>query len=102
MTKNLKYYLKLLEQASILLADYSARKDNYAAKQADYLVKYQNAKAIYDSYANSEAFKYYQGNAASKQDTIKKAIKNMQDAWNNFVLTLDRAFTEEIERGMYV
>ena len=100
--KNLKYYLKLLEQASILLADYSARKDNYATKQADYLAKYQNAEAIYKSYANSEAFKYYQGNAESKQDTIKKAIKDMQDAWNNFVLTLDRAFTEEIERGMYV
>lgn len=100
--KNLKYYLKLLEQASTLLTDYSIRKDNYATKQANYLVKYQNAKAIYDSYANSEAFKYYQSNVENKQDMIKKAIKDMQDAWNNFVLTLDRAFTEEIERGMYV
>jgi hypothetical protein len=59
------------------LADYSVRKDNYAAKQADYLAKYQNAKAIYNSYVNSEAFKYYQGSAADKQTTIKNAIKAM-------------------------
>jgi hypothetical protein len=32
---------------------------------------------------------------------MRELIEAVKDAWNKFILTLDRGFTKEIEAGMY-
>ena len=100
--QTLEYYLQLLKQSSSILAEYSTKKENYMAKCSNYLTKYKNAYNIYNSFKDSPSWKYYSNATQDKQQQIQDAIKDMQDNWDTFILTLDKAFTEEVERGMYV
>ena len=39
--------------------------------------------------------------AEDKEKTLNKLIQDVKDAWNQFVLILDKAYTKEYNGGMY-
>lgn len=90
----------LLEQAMVLHDLYIKQYDNYSNKLTEYTSIYENYDAIYSSYIGTEVFEFYQNTNGAK--TIEEYRQEVKEAWWKFIDLLDKRYTEEVERGMYV
>ena len=69
-------------------------KDYYESKYTEYL-------QIFTGFLGSNYYEYYKSDASSKDAQMKKLVQQVKDAWNNFILELDKGYTREIKAGMY-
>ena len=73
---------------------YESKKDYYESKYTEYL-------QIFTGFLGSNYYEYYKSDASSKDAQMKKLVQQVKDAWNNFILELDKGYTREIKAGMY-
>ena len=90
-----------LKQAETLNIIYTNKQTNYQQKQEQYENLYLQYLEIYKNFLGTEYFEYYNSNADEKDDLMRELIQSVKDAWNEFVLALDRGYTAEVKAGMY-
>lgn len=88
----------ILNQALLLIELYEQQIDNYTNKYNNYKKIYDEELSIYNSFNNSQIIDFYKDNSKTMED-IKKQVKQ---AWWKFLAILDKKYTEERERGMYI
>lgn len=90
-----------LKQAETLNIIYTNKQTNYQQKQEQYENLYLQYLEIYKNFLGTEYFEYYNSSADEKDDLMRELIQSVKDAWNEFVLALDRGYTAEVKAGMY-
>lgn len=90
-----------LKQAEALNTIYTNKQKNYQDKQKHYEKKYKEYLTVYKNFLGSDYSEYYKSDANKKDALMRELIEGVRMAWYEFILALDRGFTEEIKAGMY-
>ena len=96
-----EYFETLYDQSQYIVLYYEDLLNNYREKQQSYSEKFDEYRKIFISYLPTEVYTYYMSAAEDKEKTLNKLIQDVKDAWNKFVLILDKAYTKEYNGGMY-
>ena len=101
LNKDINAYKDAIEQAEFLITIYTNKQENYKTKAEYYQAEYEKYLTIFRGFLSTRFYEYYAVDTASKDKQMRELIEAVKDAWNKFILTLDRGFTKEIEAGMY-
>ena len=101
LNKDINAYKDAIEQAEFLITIYTNKQENYKTKAKYYQTEYEKYLTIFRGFLSTRFYEYYAVDTASKDKQMRELIEAVKDAWNKFILTLDRGFTKEIEAGMY-
>ena len=101
LNKDINAYKDAIEQAEFLITVYTNKQENYKTKAEYYQAEYEKYLTIFRGFLSTRFYEYYAVDTASKDKQMRELIEAVKDAWNKFILTLDRGFTKEIEAGMY-
>ena len=101
LNKDINAYKDAIEQAEFLITIYTNKQENYKTKAEYYQAEYEKYLTIFRGFLSTRFYEYYDVDTASKDKQMRELIEAVKDAWNKFILTLDRGFTKEIEAGMY-
>ena len=102
LNKDINAYKDAIEQAEFLITIYTNKQENYKTKAEYYQTEYEKYLTIFRGFLSTRFYDYYDADdTASKDKQMRELIEAVKDAWNKFILTLDRGFTKEIEAGMY-
>ena len=101
LSKDIKACEAAVKQAEILETMYTNKQTLYKSKKDYYESKYTEYLQIFTGFLGSNYYEYYKSDASSKDAQMKKLVQQVKDAWNNFILELDKGYTREIKAGMY-
>lgn len=90
-----------LKQAEVLNIIYTNKQTNYQQKQEQYENLYSQYLEVYKNFLGTDYFEYYNSSADKKDALMRDLIQSVKNAWNEFVLALDRGYTAEVKAGMY-